>query len=144
MALPFEEEIVDYSKPRTFEYLEINPSGKVPSIIYNGHVILESAIMAQFLADSVASTHLTSRTGDVQGALVRARIDFFVETYFSKANIYYYRAIEAKNDQDAEDLGKPYFDAVIEHVEPLLRHANPYFNGSKKLTMAEVSTPNYV
>lgn len=120
LALPFEEEIIDYSKPRTPEYLKINPSGKVPTMIYNGHIIIESAIITQFLADSVASTHLIPRTGEAQGALVRAKIAFFVETYFPKANIYYYRAIEAKTDEVAEDLGKRYFDAVVTDVEPLL------------------------
>jgi glutathione S-transferase len=139
LALPFVEEVIDYSKPRTPDYLKINPSGKVPSMTYNGLVIIESAIMAQFLADSVASTHLTPRTGDAQGAFVRERISFFVETYFSKANVYYYRAIEARTDQDAEHLGKRYFDAIVKDVEPLLRTANPFFDGSDKLTMAEVS-----
>jgi hypothetical protein len=109
-------------------------------MIYNGHVIIESAIIAQLLADSVSSTHLIPRTGEVQGALVRAKIAFFVETYFSGANIYYYRAIEAKTDEEAEDLGKRYSDAVVTDVEPLLRDAKPFFNGSSKLTMAEVST----
>jgi glutathione S-transferase len=70
---------------------------------------------------------------------VRERISFFVETYFSKANVYYYRAIEARTDQDAEHLGKRYFDAIVKDVEPLLRTANPFFDGSDKLTMAEVS-----
>lgn len=139
LALPFEEERVDYSKPRTPEYLAINPSGKVPAMTYNGNVILESAIIAQFLADSVASSHLIPQTGEAERALVRAKIAFFVETYFSKANVYYYRAIEAKTDEDADTLGKHYFDAVVKDVEPLLRDAKPFFNGSDQLTMAEVS-----
>lgn len=106
---------------------------------YGDHIILESAIIAQFLADSVASTHLIPRTGEAQGALLRGRIAFFVETYFSKANIYYYRAIEAQTDEDAEELGKRYVDAVVQEVEPLLQDAKPFFGGSDKLTMAEVS-----
>lgn len=69
---------------------------------------------------------------------MRERIAFFVETYFSKANVYYYRAIEAKTDQDAEELGKRYVDAVVKEVEPLLQDAKPFFGGSDKLTMAEV------
>ncbi|KAJ5669174.1 thioredoxin-like protein [Penicillium macrosclerotiorum] len=144
LALPFEEEITDYSKPRTPEYLEINPSGKVPTIIYNGHIVVESAIIAQFLADSVASTHLIPRTGGAQGAFMREKIAFFVETYFSKANIYYYQAIEAKTNEDAEDLGKHYFDAIVTEVEPLLRDKKPFFNGSSMLTMSEVLTASFI
>ena len=107
---------------------------------YNGYVILESAIIVQCLADSVPLTPLIPRTGEAEGALMRAKVTFFVETYFSKANTYYYRAIEAKTDQDANTLGKRYFDAVVTDVEPLLRDANPFFNGNSQLTMAEVRT----
>lgn len=140
LDLPFEEEIIDYSKPRQPEYLKINPRGQVPTLTYGDHIIFESAFIAQFLADSVTSTHLTPRTGEAQEALIRHRIAFFVETYFSKANVYYYRAIEAKTDEDAEELGKRYVDAVIKEVEPLLQDAKPFFGGSDKLTMAEVIT----
>ncbi|KGO38459.1 Glutathione S-transferase/chloride channel, C-terminal [Penicillium expansum] len=144
LDLPFEEEIIDYSKPRQPEYLKINPRGQVPTLTYGDHIIFESAFIAQFLADSVTSTHLTPRTGEAQEALIRHRIAFFVETYFSKANVYYYRAIEAKTDEDAEELGKRYVDAVIKEVEPLLQDAKPFFGGSDKLTMAEVLTASFI
>ncbi|KAH8698510.1 thioredoxin-like protein [Talaromyces proteolyticus] len=144
LGLPFEEVIIDYSKPRTPEYLKINPRGMVPTMTYGDHIVFESAIIAQFLADSVASTHLIPRTGEVPGALMRQRIAYFVETYFSKANVYYYRAIEAKTDEDAEELGKRYVDAVVKEVEPLLQDADPFFGGSDKLTMAEVLTASFI
>ncbi|KAH8901722.1 thioredoxin-like protein [Thozetella sp. PMI_491] len=144
LGLQFDEERIDYSKPRTPEYLKINPRGQVPTLIYDGHVIRESAIIAQFLADSVEITHLIPRTGDAQGALMRQRIASFVETYFSKANTYYYAAIEAKTDGDAGDLGKRYVNAVVREVEPLLQDASPFFGGSDKLTMAEVLTASFI
>lgn len=139
MALPFEEQLIDYSKPRTSEYLNINPSGKVPTLAYNDHIIVESDIIAQFLADSVAKTHLIPHTGDAQRALVRAKIAFFVESYFSKSNIYYYRAIEAQTDEEAEEMGICYFNTIVTDIDPLLQDAKPFFNGSEKLTLAEVS-----
>jgi glutathione S-transferase len=139
LGMPFEAERIDYSKPRTPAYLKLNPDGTVPTLAYGEQIIFESAIIAQFLADSVISTHLTPRTGEIQGALMRKRIAFFVGTYFSKANIYYYPAIEAKVDEEAEVLGKRFADAVIKEIEPLLLDANPFFGGSDMLTMAEVN-----
>lgn len=124
--------------PRTPEYLKINPRGQVPTLVYGDHIIRESAIVAQFLADSVPATHLTPRTGNSEGALMRGRIAFFVETYFSKANTYYYPAIAAKTDEDADRLGEQFVDAVVKEVEPLLRDASPFFGSSDQLTMAEV------
>ena len=69
---------------------------------------------------------------------MRERMAFFVETYFSKANIYYYRAIESKTDEVADELGKAYVHAVMNEVEPHLDDVGPFFGGSDKLTMAEV------
>ncbi|KAJ5612825.1 thioredoxin-like protein [Penicillium lagena] len=144
LGLPFEELIIDYSKARTPEYLKINPSGKVPTMIYNDNIIFESAIIAQFLVDSVPSTHLIPRTGEPEGALMRGRIALFVETYSSKANLYYYRMIEAKTDEDAEELGQRYVDAVVTEIEPLLQDAKPFFGGSDRLTMAEILTASFI
>ena len=129
---------MDYSTPRTPEYLKINPRGQVPSLTYGGQAIIESAVIAQFLADSVEATHLTPRTGNVQAAFMRARLATFIDTYFSMANKYYYRAIEAKTEEDADEVGKRYVEAVVKDVEPLLQDADPFFGGSNKLTMAEV------
>lgn len=106
--------------------------------MYGDHIIRESAIVAQFLADLVPATHLTPRTGHPEGALMRERIAFFVETYFSKANKYYYSTIAANTDEEADKLAEQYVDAIINEVEPLLQDASPFFGGSSKLTMAEV------
>ncbi|KAJ5895343.1 hypothetical protein N7495_007034 [Penicillium taxi] len=115
LGLPFDE-VTDYSKPRKPEYLKINPNRKVPTLTYGDHVIFESAIIAQFLADSVASMHLTPRTEEAQGPFMRERISFFIKTYFSKANVYYCRTIEAKTDDDTEELGTRYFDDVVKKL----------------------------
>lgn len=138
LGLPYREEHVDYSVPRTPLYLMINPRGQVPTLLYGSHVIRESAIVAQFLADSVPETHLTPRTGQPDGALMRMRIAFFVETYFSKANTYYYPAIAANTEKDAAALGIQFVSAVSTDIEPLLHDAAPFFGGSSMLTMAEV------
>lgn len=78
LGIPFEEEIIDLSKPREPEYLKVNPRGLVPSLSYNGEIITESAVVAQFLADTYPS-HLLPASSDPNGALTRARIAFFVD-----------------------------------------------------------------
>jgi glutathione S-transferase len=84
LNVPFEEEIIDLSVPRTAEYLEVNPRGLVPSLKYDGHVLTESAIVASFLADAFPAGGLVPPSTDPAGALTRARIAFFVDAYFSK------------------------------------------------------------
>lgn len=137
LKLPFEEEIIDLSVPRTQEYLAINPRGLVPSLSYNGQIITESGIVAQFLADAHPS-HLVPTGGTPEAALARARINFFVDTYFTKANAQYHKALFAKTNEEAEAASQEFLKQLEKEVEPLLSDAAPYFGGSKTLTLAEV------
>jgi glutathione S-transferase len=140
LNLPFETEIIDLSVPRTPEYLAINPRGLVPSLNYNGNIITESAIVTQFLADAHPS-HLLKASTDEGGPLQRARIGFFVDTYFSKINSLYFAAAKLESGAEKEEAGAKYVDGVVKEIEPLLADAAPYFGGSSKLTLAEVCVP---
>lgn len=128
------------STPRTAEYLKINPRGLVPSIEYNGEILTESGIISDFLADAHPS-HLIPVSNAPGGALQRARIAFFVDTFISKVNSNFFKASFAKNDDEVEGFVKEYVDAVVKELEPLLANAAPFFNGSDKLTQAEVIVP---
>jgi glutathione S-transferase len=59
--------------PRSKEMLDINPSGKVPALIVDGQVILDSVAIMQFLADKHES--LTYAAGTVK----RAQQDSFTQ-----------------------------------------------------------------
>jgi len=59
--------------PRSKEMLEINPSGKVPALIVDDHVIIDSVAIMQFLAD---------KHGDMTypaGTIERAQQDSFTQ-----------------------------------------------------------------
>jgi glutathione S-transferase len=137
LGLPFKEEIIDLTVPRTQEYLAINPRGLVPSISYNGTIITESAVIAQFLADAHPS-HLEKTSNEEGGALQRARINFFVDTFITKLQGQIYPLLRA-SEEEKEELSVKLVDAVVKELEPLLQDANPFFGGSSKLTLAEVS-----
>jgi glutathione S-transferase len=137
LKVPFEEEIIDLAVPRTAEYLKVNPRGLVPSLDVDGEIITESAIVAAYLADAFPS-HLEPASNDKNGALTRARIAFFVDTYMSKVNGSLYPLIMAKTDEERTTLREKVVDNLVKEVEPLLANAGPFFNGSEKLTLAEV------
>ena len=137
LNLPFEEEIIDLSVPRTPEYLKINPRGVLPSLEYNGEIITDSAIVVQFLADAHPS-HLLLASNSDGAALHRARINFFVDAYCTKAVPVYFKALSAKTPDEAEAFATDFVDVVAKEVENLLANAAPYFGGSNTLTLAEV------
>lgn len=117
----------------------MNPRGLVPSISYNGEIITESAIVAQFLADTYPS-HLLPATSDPNGPLTRARINFFVDAWFSKVSGFYMKTLMAKTDEEAAGFADDLVKGLVKEIEPLLKGAGPFFGGSDKLTLAEVST----
>ncbi|KAK2936830.1 Glutathione S-transferase, N-terminal [Fusarium oxysporum f. sp. vasinfectum] len=144
LGLPVKEEIIDLNTPRSPEYLQINPRGLVPTIIYNGEIITESAIVAQFLADAHPS-HLLPASTDKNGPLTRARVAFFADAYSNKVQAHIGKAIYRA--QTEEEVNQAVDDAVagpyssIRHSTAILRQARPPANQSPLPPREE--TPNF-
>ena len=104
-------------------------------------IILESGLVSQFLADSHPSHLLPASDSSPKASLFRYRVNFFVDTYFSKVNTYMYAVMRANSDEEKEVKVKEWVRAIEKEIEPLLHDANPFFGGSKEMTLAEVRTP---
>ncbi|GAB7337938.1 hypothetical protein MBLNU457_4321t1 [Dothideomycetes sp. NU457] len=147
LGLPYEEVLIDLDKPREPWYLEINPRGLVPAIKYNNglydEIITESAIVSYFLADSRPSHLLPPSLKDPFAPLFRARVAFFVDTYFSKVVSFMWQIAKA-DDEEKEKLSQQALQALEKEIEPLLKDAGPFFNGHSEMTMAEVLTAPFV
>jgi glutathione S-transferase len=115
----------------------------VPSIKFNDQIITESGIVSQFLADAYPS-HLLPASNTVEGALTRARINFFVDTWFSKVGSYWFQLLMKESDEEKEVLAKEFATKVGSEIEPLLADAAPFFGGSSKITMAEALTAPFI
>ncbi|KAI1148586.1 glutathione S-transferase domain-containing protein [Nemania diffusa] len=142
LGLPFEEEIIDLTVPRTAAYLQVNPRGLVPSLSVDGEIITESAIVAGYLTDAFPS-HLVPASSDPNGPLARARLAFFADTYISKVGALF-PLIKAKSDEERAEVISKTVAAVVKELEPLLANAGPFYGGSDKLTLAEVLTGSFV
>ncbi|KAF4457779.1 hypothetical protein F53441_352 [Fusarium austroafricanum] len=144
LSIPFKEELIDLDAPRPPEYLQINPRGLVPTIIHHGEIITESAIVAQYLVDAYPNT-LLPKSSDRNGPLARARVSFFADTYTNKVQTHVIKAIyRAKTESEINEAADDAVAGVIKDIEPLLKNAAPFFNGSDKLTFAEVLTAPFV
>lgn len=137
LNLPFEEVIIDLDRPRDSWYLQINPRGLVPTLSVDGQIITESGIVSQFLADAYPS-HLVPPSDASGGALRRAGIAFFADAFISKVQNWLFKVVNAKTEADQEAISDAVVAAVVQEVEPLLKTAGPFFDGSDKLTLAEV------
>ncbi|KAK0655071.1 thioredoxin-like protein [Cercophora newfieldiana] len=142
LGVPFEEVIIDLDTPRTAEYLAINPRGLVPSISYNGEIIIESAIVSDFLANQYPS-HLLPPRDDPEYAIKRARIDLFVDAFIGKFQGQLFKLFGAKTAEEQAPIIEAAVASLAKEVEPRLADAAPFFGGSDKLTQAEVLTGSF-
>jgi glutathione S-transferase len=143
LKVPFKEVIIDLDRPRDPEYLAVNPRGLVPSISYKGEIYTESGPISWLLADAYPGK-LVPSSSDAGGPQQRARIAFFVDTYFTKFQSHLVKLIGAKTEQEQESIAAGAVDALVKEVEPLLKNAAPFFGGSATITLAEVLTGSFV
>ncbi|KAF1911154.1 thioredoxin-like protein [Ampelomyces quisqualis] len=143
LGLKYDEVIIDLNTPREPWYLKINPRGLVPAINFNGEIITESGVVATFLADAYPS-HIVPTGGNPQDALARARINFFVDTWFSKVGSFWFQILKAEASEEQEKLSSDFVAAVTKEIEPLLADASPFFGGSSKVTLAEALTAPFI
>jgi glutathione S-transferase len=99
--------------------------------------------VSRFLADAYPS-HLVPSSGTVDGALTRARINFFVDTWFDKVGSYWFQILRADDETKKEELVNEFLNKVKQEIEPLLKDASPFFGGSKKVTLAEALTAPFI
>ncbi|KAF2663428.1 thioredoxin-like protein [Microthyrium microscopicum] len=144
LKVPFKEVTIDLDTPRTQEYLAINPRGLVPSISFNGEIYTESAVVSWLLADAFPSGKLVLPSSAAGGPQQRARIAFFVDTYFSKFQGGLMKLFGAKTDEEQEPIITEAVDKLVKEIEPLLKNAKPFFGGSSHITQAEVLTGSFV
>ena len=66
-------------------------------------------------------------------------MSFFTDAYWNKFHTILFRLFEAPTEADAEKVVDDAVVGLLKEVEPLLQDASPFFGGSDKLTLAEVS-----
>lgn len=78
------------------------------------------------------------------GAFARARLNYFIDTWNTKVGTFMFKLFGAQTLADRERLGTEWVAAVKKEIEPLLADANPFFGGSRRLTLAEVNVAPFL
>ena len=135
---------IDISVPRPEWYLKLNPRGQVPTLVYEGSVLVESAAVVRFLADSHPS-HLVKTSGEPGGALERHRFAVFVQRFEAGAWAAFQRLLMAAGTGAAAEAQAALSDEVLgaleRDAEPGLEDAGPFFAGRERVTLVEVGIP---
>ena len=112
---------------------------KISSSALGGeHTLIESGIIVQFLADLLPARRLAPPSNSPAGAMARARLNFFIDTWNIKVGSFMFSLFKAQTAAERESFSRDWVAAVRREIEPLLADAAPYFGSSRRLTLAEV------
>jgi glutathione S-transferase len=80
-GVPFDEQKLDLfsGDQLTPEYLTINPNGVVPAIIHDGDIVIDSAVILEYLEDTHRDVAPMRPTNPVEAAKMRAMMRFIDE-----------------------------------------------------------------
>ena len=72
LGAPYEQRVLGYdTSMKAPDYLAINPMGKVPAIVHDGHVVTEGAAICAYLVDAFPEAGLAPRPGLARAAYYR-------------------------------------------------------------------------
>jgi glutathione S-transferase len=129
----YETVVLDYASTMKEEpYLSINPMGKVPAIVHNGHVVTECAAICAYLADSFPEAGLAPPTSD--------RADYYRWLFYAAGPVE--QAVTNKSmgvaptEQQQRMAGYGNYDLAVDTLEKAVS-AHPYIAGDS-FTAADV------
>ena len=134
LGIPYELKTMDYEdgSMRSPEFLAINPMGKIPALVDDGHVLTENVAIAIYMADKYKSPH----------DLAPALHDPIRGPYLS-ALCWYYN-IEAAMTQKSAGFDAPRrqagwgsYELVLDTLKTRLGAADPYLFGDR-FTAADI------
>lgn len=129
----YEAKIVEFGESmKSPDYLRINPMGKVPAIVHDGHVVTECAAICSYLAEAFPQSKLLPTA---QERADYYRWIFFAAGVLEPAVSNKSLGIEPPAEKSAT-LGYGSFDLVIDTLEKKLE-ADDFACGSR-FTMADV------
>ncbi|MGY4398623.1 glutathione S-transferase [Sphingomonas sp. UYAg733] len=129
----YETVVLDFaSTMKDDAYLAINPMGKVPAIVHNGHVVTEGAAICAYLADVFPDAGLAPPTAD--------RADYYRWLFFAAGPTEQAVSNKAMGFTPTADQGRTAgygnFDLMVDVLEQAVS-AHPYIAGDR-FTAADV------
>src|SRR3990167_5211623 len=126
-GVPYRQVLLDYGTTmKSPEYLKINPMGKVPAVVHNGHVITECAAICAYLADAFPAAGLAPD--------VTERADYYRWMFFAAGPVEAAvsdRMLKAEISEDQQRMvGYGTFDRAVDVLAQAVT-ANPFVAGPK-------------
>ncbi len=126
VGAPYETVVLDYATTMKDEsYLAINPMGKVPAIVHDGHVVTEGAAICAYLADAFPEAGLAPPLAD--------RADYYRWLFFAAGPVEHAvtnRSLGVTPTSEQQRMaGYGHLDLVVDVLEQAVT-AHPYIAGA--------------
>jgi len=135
MQVDYELILVDreHNAQKSADYLALNPTGRIPTLVDNGQPIFESAAICMHLAESHPQYNLIPNVGDSARPLFLQWMMYLTNTLQAELMVYFYPERHTTERSDAERIKRAQelrvtdmfklLDQELEHKEYLLGHA---------------------
>ncbi len=129
----YRTELMDYASTMKAEpYLSINPMGKVPAIVHNGHVVTECAAICTYLAEAFPEAGLAPTADE--------RADYYRWLFFAAGPIEHAVTNNVAQFAPSPEQGRMFgygnYDLAVDTFEKAVS-AHPYIAGDR-FTAADV------
>jgi len=142
LGVPFEAEAVDIKAERSAAYLALNPSGRVPTLIFEGQPISESAALLMLLAERHPEGGFAPALGAPERAAWMEAMVFVANTLSPAMRDWFY----AEKDGDpagaaaVQALAKRRIEGAFERLDSMLADGRPYLIGERISTVDLLAT----
>lgn len=127
-------EVNPYKKEK--EFLDINPLGLVPALVYRGKALYESLILNEFLEDEFTYSKSLLPKDSFERARIRLWIDHLVKR-FTPA---FYRIMQAQEEDKQKEALNELVDALKKYLDQI---KGPWFSG-EEFSLADVTIAPFI
>jgi len=127
-------EVNPYKKDK--EFLEINPLGLVPALVYHGKPLYESLVLNEFLEDEFPD----AKPLLPKDSFERARIRLWIDHLAKKFTPAYFRTMQAQEKDKQEEALSELVDALKKYLDQV---KGPWFSG-EEFSLADITVAPWI
>ncbi len=127
-------EVNPYKKDK--EFLEINPLGLVPAIVYHGKSLYESLVLNEFLEDEFPN----SKPLLPKDSFERARIRLWIDHLTKKFTPVFYRTMQAQEEDKQKEALAEFIGTLKKYLDQV---KGPWFSG-EEFSLADITIAPWI
>ncbi len=142
LGVPFEAETVDIKAERSAAYLQLNPAGRVPTLVVDGAPVSESAALLMLLAERHPEGGFAPAVGAPERAAWMEAMVMLANGLSPAMRDWFYADKDGEPDgaEAVRALARRRIEGVFERLDSLMADGRPYLLGAAVTTADFLAT----